>query len=370
MGDNLYITGLPEGFTDEACKAVFGAYGTVLSTKVLASLAGSPAALVRFSSPDEATWIINNLNGNIPMGLQAPINVKLADNGTGPSNGGFGKAMGKGDGFRAAPYGGGSGGGGGSGAGRTKTVLCNFFEATGNCRNGAACTFAHGVQELGMPRDGSGGAGGAAGAGGAGGGGNDAAMMAFMAMMMTAMGDGGEPDMNQMTAMMQGMMASQQSGAGAAATASAGKGLGKGGGGGGGKKTQLCKYFEEKGYCRSGENCTYAHGAAEIGMPRLGAGAMGPVKNVKTQMCKFWMESGTCSRGPACTYAHGQHEIGMPRGAGADDWGGGAAGGAFVDFGSAGANGGATPVSTALDMAAAGAAPTMSFDEIMKAAMS
>merc|ERR1719188_2140335 len=52
--------------------------------------------MVRVSSDEEASWIIQNLNGNIPQGLQEPIEVKPAN--TPESKGGYGKAGGKGGG--------------------------------------------------------------------------------------------------------------------------------------------------------------------------------------------------------------------------------------------------------------------------------
>merc|ERR1719356_387685 len=105
--DNLFIGELPATFTDEQVKAVFAAYGTVTQCKLLPGQ-GKNAALVRFASQDEATWIKDNLNGNIAQGLTGPISVKYANP---PGSGkGKGKDGGKG-GDRWSPYGGGKGDG-------------------------------------------------------------------------------------------------------------------------------------------------------------------------------------------------------------------------------------------------------------------
>lgn len=78
---NLYIKGLPPHVTDQMLQEVFGAYGSVKQTRVLdkAGLAGDSIVLVRMGTVEEATWIVNNLNGNIPQGLTTPVTVKFAD---------------------------------------------------------------------------------------------------------------------------------------------------------------------------------------------------------------------------------------------------------------------------------------------------
>mmetsp|Transcript_36049 Transcript_36049/g.54349 ORF Transcript_36049/g.54349 Transcript_36049/m.54349 type:complete len:409 (+) Transcript_36049:104-1330(+) len=79
--DNLYMRGLPGGSTEQSIKDLFTPYGNVISVKVLAPAPGKPdtAALVRMSTLDEAKWLVENLNGNIPQGLAEPINVRYAE---------------------------------------------------------------------------------------------------------------------------------------------------------------------------------------------------------------------------------------------------------------------------------------------------
>jgi len=109
--DNLYITGLPEGFDDGSLQTIFGAYGTIAQCKLLNPQPGRPAAaMVRFGSVDEAKCIVDNLNGNIPQGLTDAIMVKYA----------MGKDQQKGDGkgYGGGPYDGGKGGGFGKDGGK------------------------------------------------------------------------------------------------------------------------------------------------------------------------------------------------------------------------------------------------------------
>lgn len=112
--DNLYITDLPADFDDVQLTKVFGAYGVITQSKVLTSSngGGKKAILIRYQTVDEAQWIVENLNGNIPQGLTEPVNVRYADTPETKAarqsqffaGGGYGKAQGKGSGIRAAPY--------------------------------------------------------------------------------------------------------------------------------------------------------------------------------------------------------------------------------------------------------------------------
>jgi len=103
MSDNLFVAGLPLDMTEDRLRQIFGQYGAVNSCKVLPSSGKQDlAALVRMLDPNQATWIVANLNGNIPLGLAGPLTVRHAQ----------GKGKGKDDekGF-------GKGGGGGFGKG-------------------------------------------------------------------------------------------------------------------------------------------------------------------------------------------------------------------------------------------------------------
>lgn len=81
--DNLYIKGLPGGATDQQVHQIFAAYGNVVQVRVLESripgVTSDSVALVRMGSLAEATWLVENLNGNIPQGLTGPVIIRFAD---------------------------------------------------------------------------------------------------------------------------------------------------------------------------------------------------------------------------------------------------------------------------------------------------
>merc|ERR1719424_2640109 len=105
--DNLYIKGLPVGMTEDFVREIFGAYGAISSCKVLSTPDGADnsAALVRFRDQAQATWLVENVNGNIPKGLSTAVIIRYANAGNkGADKGGGGGGKGGGD-ARYAPYG-------------------------------------------------------------------------------------------------------------------------------------------------------------------------------------------------------------------------------------------------------------------------
>jgi len=102
--DNLYFADLPAGFDEAAIQRIFGAYGQIVQCKVLPTIApgAKVSCLVRFASLDEAKWICENLNGNIPQGLTDPIVVRYATPAPGK---GVGKGAPAAAALRASPYG-------------------------------------------------------------------------------------------------------------------------------------------------------------------------------------------------------------------------------------------------------------------------
>mmetsp|Transcript_30019 Transcript_30019/g.67655 ORF Transcript_30019/g.67655 Transcript_30019/m.67655 type:complete len:261 (-) Transcript_30019:117-899(-) len=101
--DNLFLSELPAAFTEEQLRSIFGAYGNIAQAKLMPGQ-GKNNALVRFATQDEAVWVKDNLNGNIPQGMTTPVNVKYANP---PWSKGKGKDGGKGwsDGGKGwAPY--------------------------------------------------------------------------------------------------------------------------------------------------------------------------------------------------------------------------------------------------------------------------
>lgn len=125
--DNLFIGDLPPSVSDESVLEVFSAYGEVVSCKAIPPKAGGSkgAALVRFATLVEAQWVLENLNGNLPEGLDLPVVIQYARNPpggpadkSGRSNGGWGKGSLGPQQPRTSPYSGGKGWGGGWGKGQ------------------------------------------------------------------------------------------------------------------------------------------------------------------------------------------------------------------------------------------------------------
>jgi len=90
----LYVKGLPSSIAEETVRSVFEQYGTVETVKMLSQpeqLERGPymcAAIVRMGLVSEATWLVDNLNGNIPVGLESPLAVSYAKGGAPPNAGG------------------------------------------------------------------------------------------------------------------------------------------------------------------------------------------------------------------------------------------------------------------------------------------
>eukprot|EP00406_Dinophysis_acuminata_P083583 CAMPEP_0179250142 /NCGR_PEP_ID=MMETSP0797-20121207/21012_1 /TAXON_ID=47934 /ORGANISM="Dinophysis acuminata, Strain DAEP01" /LENGTH=70 /DNA_ID=CAMNT_0020957863 /DNA_START=49 /DNA_END=257 /DNA_ORIENTATION=- len=65
--DTIFIGDLPGELSADEFNAVFGAFGTVVWSKLVkGGKGGKQAGLVQFQAVDEATWVVENVNGNIP----------------------------------------------------------------------------------------------------------------------------------------------------------------------------------------------------------------------------------------------------------------------------------------------------------------
>mmetsp|Transcript_126831 Transcript_126831/g.370813 ORF Transcript_126831/g.370813 Transcript_126831/m.370813 type:complete len:344 (+) Transcript_126831:73-1104(+) len=80
--DRLFMTGFPLEITEDTITAVFSQYGTVVSVKKLPSQYGKAdaAALVRMGDVAQAKWLVDNVNHNIPSGLNTPLVISYAEN--------------------------------------------------------------------------------------------------------------------------------------------------------------------------------------------------------------------------------------------------------------------------------------------------
>ncbi|KAJ3046815.1 hypothetical protein HK097_000488, partial [Rhizophlyctis rosea] len=67
-------------------------------------------------------------------------------------------------------------------------------------------------------------------------------------------------------------------------------------------KTELCRSWEETGYCRYASKCQFAHSIVELR----------PVDRhpkYKTEMCKTFWEKGTCPYGKRCCFIHTERDL-------------------------------------------------------------
>merc|ERR1712157_677076 len=78
QGVNLYIKNLEDGIDDERLRTEFSQYGTITSAKVMKDDKGNSKGFgfVCFSSPDEATKAVTEMNGRILV--TKPLYVALA----------------------------------------------------------------------------------------------------------------------------------------------------------------------------------------------------------------------------------------------------------------------------------------------------
>jgi len=101
--DTCFVKSLPLHSNIDSVKGIFTQYGAVKSVKVLQPSKGLEvvAAFVEMSSPEEAKWLVENVNGQTPTGLQNPVEISLASpnkqmyggKGGGGGGGGDGKGM-------------------------------------------------------------------------------------------------------------------------------------------------------------------------------------------------------------------------------------------------------------------------------------
>ncbi|CAE7795643.1 SXL [Symbiodinium sp. CCMP2456] len=78
--DELFVSGLPTDATDDLLKKIFSQYGSIKEVKVLPVAAGkqAAAAFVDMNSLEDAKWIVENVNGNVPQGMAGPVTVAYA----------------------------------------------------------------------------------------------------------------------------------------------------------------------------------------------------------------------------------------------------------------------------------------------------
>ncbi|CAO3673055.1 unnamed protein product [Umbelopsis ramanniana] len=70
-------------------------------------------------------------------------------------------------------------------------------------------------------------------------------------------------------------------------------------------KTEMCRNWQEIGYCRYGKKCRYAHGYTELR-------AVKRHQRYKTEVCRTYHETGTCPYGVRCTFIHDEKSSANP----------------------------------------------------------
>lgn len=67
-------------------------------------------------------------------------------------------------------------------------------------------------------------------------------------------------------------------------------------------KTELCRPFQEYGYCKYGDKCQFAHGLHDLrSLPRH--------PKYKTELCRTFYSNGYCPYGTRCHFIHSKNEI-------------------------------------------------------------
>ncbi len=66
-------------------------------------------------------------------------------------------------------------------------------------------------------------------------------------------------------------------------------------------KTELCRPFEENGYCKYGDKCQFAHGSHELR-------CLARHPKYKTELCRTFHTIGFCPYGPRCHFVHSEDE--------------------------------------------------------------
>jgi len=91
--DTVFVKSLPVESTPDTVQGIFSQYGGVKSVKVLPPSGGRNvvAAFVVMNSLEEAKYVVENVNGQVPMGLQKPVETMFAQSREGKGESAWGK---------------------------------------------------------------------------------------------------------------------------------------------------------------------------------------------------------------------------------------------------------------------------------------
>lgn len=78
---NVYVAGLPPGFSERHLTELFGSFGSIVSFRVCQNrkLGGLGYGFVKFGTPGAAEKAVKQMNGSVPDGFNSALTVKLAD---------------------------------------------------------------------------------------------------------------------------------------------------------------------------------------------------------------------------------------------------------------------------------------------------
>merc|ERR1719221_1308938 len=98
---SIYIEGMPAEMDESQVKIIMEPYGSLKAAKRI----NQTLWMLTFEAAEDAQWLVENLNENIPQGMSIVVKVRFAQLGPAQSQG-VGFAGGMAGGFRATPYGG------------------------------------------------------------------------------------------------------------------------------------------------------------------------------------------------------------------------------------------------------------------------
>lgn len=72
--ERVFVSGLPPDLSEEQLNSIFGAYGSLTQVR---NLGASRCCVLTFATVDEAKWVVENLDGNMPEGITQPVSVRF-----------------------------------------------------------------------------------------------------------------------------------------------------------------------------------------------------------------------------------------------------------------------------------------------------
>jgi len=76
--EEVIISGLPATSTPEFVAGIFGPYGTIVSCEMVPGTPQGAAVKLKMATAAQAQWLVTNLNGNMPVGLETPVYIGFA----------------------------------------------------------------------------------------------------------------------------------------------------------------------------------------------------------------------------------------------------------------------------------------------------